>query len=703
VLTQQFGCFCDSSTIGENCRGTCACCESPPPPSPAPASPPPPCREYRHSVHQYIIGHDTKIVADEYYVAQQCMVMCCDAQKLYPAEFPTGSPCRSFDHRLADGACILSTADETTQPLSNNPGTYDHYGAVGPTCPTYAHSPGYVLQGHDTQSISGVSMAACALACCHAQDIYPSSFPYLQPCISFDYNPTTDQCYLSKEDSVTQNPDYVNSPSFDHYSRNPMPPPAAPPAAPPTCQISDCDNNCVCGYCLKAISSFQCDFYSTQWHSRLDDGSYCDNFIDELAMDSACAAIGECGTNENLGNCARVGADGMQNVYVRSDCGCPTVNGEAALLLESPPPPSPPNHPPPPLSPPLSPAPGSPPPNTPCTNLHEFKDIRGYDVAVYNGIATDWDCFHKLREMGHQYGVRNHNTNVCMAKSQFVDSFNDHATAIDVTCGYAPPLNPPPSPPAAPVEPPSPPAPPQNPPPPLPLLPNQEVQTYNISLSESFEINLGGLDDEATSVYHHQVHDAFRAVIGEVPAGALEFLTTVRNSFAGNTTNVTIEALPGRRLQEAPTGGLATAPLVCETDYAVMDMQITSPNPITRSQIDAVLARIAAQPVTTPDSSFIRCGEQVADYIVERLPMPPPPPPRSIESIGISVAIALGALFTVVFLGCCGYGLWRYRQMFAPKERTPEQEQFLRIPIVQGRRVNAPMGAAKPQGFTLRL
>lgn len=699
MLTQQFGCFCDSSTIGENCRGTCECCSSPPPASPPPASPPPPCREYRHSVHQSIIGHDTKIVADEYYVAQQCMVMCCDAQKLYPSEFPAGSPCRSFDHRLADGACILSTADETTQPLSSNPGTHDHYGAVGPTCPTYAHNPGYVLQGHDTQSISGVTMEACALACCHAQDIYPSSFPYLQPCISFDYNPTTNVCYLSKEDSVTQTPDYVNSPIFDHYSRNPMPPPAAPPAAPPVCQISDCDNNCECGYCLKAISAFQCDFYSPQWHTRQDEGTYCDIFIEELPFNEACAAIGECGTSDTLGNCARTGFPGMHNVYVRTDCGCPTVDGTAALLTESPPPPLPPDSPPPPSSPPLHPSPGIPPPIAPCTNLHEFKDIRGYDIAAYNGYATDWDCYHKLKEEGHSYGVRNHNTLVCMAKSQFVDSFNDHATAIDTTCGSAPPLYPPPSPPASPTTPPSPPAPPHNPPPPLPLLPSQEVQTNNITLSESFRIDTGGLDEQATSAYHHQVHDAFRAVIGAVPAGDMVFTSLIRNSYAANTTNLTIVAVPGRRMQQDMA---ASTTLQCDSDYSVIDLEIYSPMPITRAQIDAVLARLPAS-MATDSSSYDRCGGVETQYEIERIPVPPPPPPRSQDSIVWVVGGVLGGLFFLALCGCGLYGLWaRYRGRNAYREG--ESAPFLAkgMPIVQGRRVGAPP-QLEPRNFTLRL
>ena len=701
MLTAQFGCFCDGSTIGENCRGTCSCCESPPPPSPAPASPPPPCREYRHSVHQSIVGYDTKIVADEYYVAQQCMEMCCDAQKLYPAEFPTGSPCRSFDHRLADGACILSTADETTQPLSNNPGTYDHYGAVGPTCPTYAHNPGYVLQGHDTKSISGVSMAACALACCHAQDIYPSSFPYLQPCISFDYNPTTNVCYLSKEDSITQTPDYVNSPSFDHYSRNPMPPPAAPPAAPPVCQISDCDNNCVCGYCLKAITSFQCDFYSAQWQDRYDDGAYCDNDADEIAMGSACAAIGECGTNENLGNCARAGFPGMQNVYVRTDCGCPTVQGTAALLVESPPPPLPPATPPPPSIPPTLPPPSIPPPNAPCNNLHVEKDIRGYDVAAYNGVTSDWDCYWIIKDAGHSYGVRNWNTNVCMAKSAFVDSYNDHATAIDTTCGIAPPRNPPPADPQAPPPPPSPPVPPHAPPPPQPLLPGQEVQTRNITLSESFRIDVGGLNEAATAAYHHQVHDAFRFVIGEVPAGDMLFSSLLRNSYAANTTNVTIQALPGRRLQ---VDVASSTVLQCDSDYSVIDLEIFSPAPITRAQIEAVLARLPSS-LATDNEEYQRCGGVEMGYEIERIPLPPPPPPRSEDSIVLIVSGVLGGLFLLTLCGCAVYGLWaRYGGRNAYRES--EKESFLRPPVVVGRPVNLGAHAQQapgPKSFTLRL
>ena len=646
-------------------------------------------------MHQSIVGYDTKIVAGEYYVAQQCMVMCCDAQQLYPAEFPTGSPCRSFDHRLDDGACILSTADETTQPLSSNSGTHDHYGAMGPTCPTYAHNPGYVLQGHDTQSISGVTMEACALACCHAQDIYPSSFPYLQPCISFDYNPTTNQCFLSKEDSVTQTPDYVNSPSFDHYSRNPMPPPAAPPAAPPTCQISDCDNNCECGYCLKAINPFQCDFYSQQWHARQDEGTYCDIFIDELPFDEACAAIGECGTNENLGNCARTGFPGMQNVYMRTDCGCPSsIAGGAALLVESPPPPSPPHPPPPPSSPPVNPSPTSPPPTAPCVNLHEFKDIRGYDVAAYNGYATDWDCYHKLQAEGHSYGVRNHNTLVCMAKSQFVDSFNDHATAIDVTCGIAPPLLPPPPPPSPPPVPPSPPDEPHAPPPPAPLLPSQEVQTNNITLSESFRINTGGLDEQAASAYHHQVHDAFRAVIGEVPAGELVFNSIIRDSYQANTTNFTVVPVPGRRLQaQAPVP--SSLVLQCDSDYAVIDLEIFSPTPITRAQIDAV---IAALPTTmaTDGSEFERCGGIEADYEIERIPVPPPPPPLSSDSIVWVVGSVLGGLFVLALCGCGVYGVWaRYRGR--DRYREAETQPF----VAKGVPVYASL---QPQRtFTLRL
>jgi len=657
-------------------------------------------------VHQSIIGHDTKIVAEEYYVAQQCMVMCCNAQNLYPAEFPTGSPCRSFDHRLNDGACILSTADETTQPLSANPGTHDHYGAMGPTCPTYAHNPGYVLQGHDTKSISGVTVAACALACCHAQDIYPSSFPHLQPCISFDYNPATDVCYLSKEDSVTQTPDYVNSPSFDHYSRNPMPPPSAPPAAPPVCQLTDCDNNCECGYCLKAINSFQCDFYSTQWHSRLDDGSYCDNFIDELAMDSACAAIGECGTNMLLGNCARVGADGMQNVYVRTDCGCPTVEGTAALLTESPPPPSPPHPPPPPASPPINPSPVSPPPTSPCTNLHEFKDIRGYDIAVYNGYTTDWACYHKLKEEGHSYGVRNHNTDVCMAKSQFVDSFSDHATAIDTTCGFAPPLKPPPLPPASPEAPPSPPAPPHNPPPPQPLIPGQEVQTTNITLSESFRVNFGALDEQAVSAYHHQVHDAFRLVIGAVSAGRMVFNPLLRNSYEANSTNVTIVAVPGRRLQSDVA---SSDVLMCDSDYSVIDLEIFSPTPITRSQIDAVLAALPAL-MSTDDNTFERCGGVETRYDIERIPMPPPPPPVSADTVVYVLAGIGGGIFLIAICGCALYGLIRNR---GGRGAEPENDPFLsgkRGPAVFGVQggkmergaMNAPVRKVDWRGYSLQ-
>jgi hypothetical protein len=623
-------------------------------------------------VHQSINGYDTKIVADEYYVAQQCMVMCCNAQNLYPAEFPAGSPCRSFDHRLNDGACILSTADETTQPLVSNTGTHDHYGAMGPTCPTYAHNPGYVLQGHDTKSISGVTMEACALACCHAQDIYPSSFPHLQPCLSFDYNPATDVCYLSKEDSVTQTPDYVNSPSFDHYSRNPMPPPAAPPAAPPVCQISDCDNNCECGYCLKAITSFQCDFYSAQWQDRYDDGAYCDNDADEIAMDSACAAIGECGTNENLGNCARAGFPGMQNVYVRTDCGCPTVQGTAALLVESPPPPLPPRVPPPPSQPPSNPPPSIPPPNAPCTNLHYQKDIRGYDVAAFNGVTSDWDCYWLIKDAGYSYAVRNWNTNVCMAKSAFVDSYNNHATAIDATCGIAPPRTPPPADPQAPPPPPSPPAPPLNPPPPAPLIPGQEVQTSNITLSESFRVDTGALDEQAASAYHHQVHDAFRFVIGEVPAGDMLFNSLIRNSYAANTTNVTIQALPGRRLQaDVP----ASTILMCDSDYAVIDLEIFSPIPITRAQIDAVIARLPSN-MDTGDSSYERCGIAETNYEIERIPVPPPPPPRSSDSIVLVVGGVLGGLFLLALCGCAAYGLWaRYRGRNAYRE--PERESFL--------------------------
>jgi hypothetical protein len=637
-------------------------------------------------------------VADEYYVAQQCMTMCCDAQKLYPVEFPTGSPCKSFEHRLSDGACILSIADETTHALHTNPGTHDYYGAMGPTCPTYAHAPGYVLQGHDTESITAVSLDACALACCHAQDIFPSSFPYLQPCISFDYNPTTDVCYLSKEDSVTQTPDYVNSPTFDHYSRNPMPPPAAPPAAPPVCQISDCDNNCECGYCLKAINAFQCDFYSQQWHARQDEGTFCDIFIEELPFNEACAAIGECGTNPALGNCARTGFPGMQNVYMRSDCGCPTVEGTAALLTESPPPPLPPSSPPPPATPPLNPSPTLPPPTAPCVNIHEFKDIRGYDVAAYNGYATDYDCFHKLREMGHDYGVRNHNTLVCMAKSQFVDSYNDHATAIDVTCGIAPPLLPPPPPPAPPPAPPSPPDEPGAPPPPAPLLPSQEVQTRNITLSESFRIETGGLDEQATSAYHHQVHDAFRAVIGEMPAGELLFNSVVRNSYAANTTNLTITPVPGRRLQVDVASSMV---LQCDSDYSVIDLEIFSPTPITRAQIDAVLAALPAS-MATDDSSYERCGGQETQYEIERIPLPPPPPPMSEDGIVLIVGSLLGGLFFLVCCGCSAYGLWSVSR---ERRKEPEQEAFLAMssaPTI-ARKMTMPAPSASARSFTLRL
>lgn len=632
------------------------------------------------------------------------MTFCCDAQKLY-AEFAS-QPCKSFEHRLDDGACILSTADETSATLSTNPGTHDYYGARGPTCPTYAHSPGYVLQGHDTRSLSTVSLAACALACCHAQDIFPSSFPYFEPCISFDYNPTSKACYLSREDNTTKTPDYVNSPSFDHYSRNPMPPPSAPPSPPPLCQPSDCDNNCVDSVCLKAIQSFQCDFYKEQWEGRFNDGLYCDGFIEEVPLDTACAAVGESGTDPELGNCAMLN-NGMQNVYLRSDCGCPSFNGLPALLLESPPPPSPPHSPPPPASPPRLPPPSKPPPNAPCVHLHYEKDIRGYDVAVFNGVMNDWDCYWLLNDNGYSYGVRNWNTNVCMAKSAFVDSYNDHATAIDASCGIAPPRTPPPAEPQSPPPPPSPPEPPNNPPPPSPLLPNQEVQTTNITLSESFRVETGGLDAVAEAAYHHQVHDAFRAVLGAVEAGGMLFTSVVRNSregsyaaYAANTTNVTITATPGRRMQTDDAPVPSSTVLQCDSDYAVIDLEIFSPTPITRAQIDAVLAALPAT-MDTDDNTFERCGGQQALYEIERIPVPPPPPPQSQDSIVWVVGGVLGGLFLFALCGCGFYGLWaRYR---ARRNRSPERELFLGRAGINAAAAGSLVRMKGKDGFTLRL
>jgi len=479
-----------------------------------------------------------------------------------------------------------------------------------------------------------------------------------------------------------------------------MPPPAAPPAAPPVCQISDCDNNCECGYCLKAITVFQCDFYSAQWQGRFNDGTFCDIFIEELPMDTACAAIGECGTDPALANCAMLG-NGMQNVYVRTDCGCPTVSGTAALLTESPPPPLPPNTPPPPSSPPTHPPPSIPPPNAPCFNLHTNKDIRGYDVAAFNGVTSDWDCYWVIKDAGYSYGVRNHNTNVCMAKSAFVDSYNDHATAIDVTCGIAPPRTPPPADPQAPPPPPSPPAPPLNPPPPTPLLPSQQVQTNNITLSESFRVDTGALDAEAASAYHHQVHDAFRQVIGAVSAGEMLFNSIVRNSYAANTTNLTIVAVPGRRLQ---TDTPSSAVLQCDSDYAVIDLEIFSPTPITRAQIDAVLASLPAN-MATDDNDYSRCGGAETQYEIQRIPLPPPPPPRSEESIVWVVGGLLGGLFFVALCGCGVYGLWaRYR---GQRRREPEAESFFgRSSVGATPMMGQPLRmqpAQGPRAFTLKL
>ena len=243
---------------------------------------------------------------------------------------------------------------------------------------------------------------------------------------------------------------------------------------------------------------------------------------------------------------------------VRTDCGCPTNQaGGAALLVESPPPPSPPHPPPPPATPPLNPSPTSPPPTAPCVNLHEFKDIRGYDIAAYNGYATDWDCFHKLRQEGHSYGVRNHNTLVCMAKSQFVDSYNDHATAIDVTCGIAPPLTL-----ATPVSTASAAVAARQPArtPARAAAASQEVQTNNITV-QSFRVATGA-GRRAASAYHRGVHDAFRASSARC-RGRLLFVGDP-NSYAANV-NVTIVATPGRRLQQDMP---ASTILECDSDYA---------------------------------------------------------------------------------------------------------------------------------------
>ena len=448
--------------------------------------------------------------------------------------------------------------------------------------------------------------------------------------------------------------------------------------------MTDCDNNCDGSICLKELPTQACSAYEESWQARRDNFEFCDDDAAPLPLNTACAALGEFGTRTTLNNCAAVGGD-LVNVYLRSDCACPyTASG---LLVDSPPPPSPPKEPPPPSPSPPSPSPPPPASPPPCQMIHTERDIRGFDLDAWAGVTTDFECFIKIKEAGWPYGVRNWNTNVCMAKSEFTTSFNDHASAFEVHCGEAPPYTPPPPSPPPPSPSPPPPTPPTPPNGPPPLLPNQELGTDQIALVDTLETPDITMTTEDVDAWKEQILGLIGNLWGAADTLGLTMIVEIREVVAGtNETNATnATSSRRRRLQSAVRDDCGAL------DYTVVNASISSQTKLTRSQIDALLAAIPNALALT-GQSLNRCGITAANYEVERIPMPPPPPPVPVESLVWIIGVTLGAMFLCALCGCGAYGVFRYWSK-RKKEREDERD-----PLVRSQRTRAVFGnqAARP-------
>lgn len=158
--------------------------------------------------------------------------------------------------------------------------------------------------------------------------------------------------------------------------------------------MDECDNNCECGVCLKAIpssaNSQMCEDNLLSYASVANYTAHCNPALQQAIHfpGGLCEGNGECGTDNFLDNCVNSPIDcnsesgGCSDVYEAQNCMC------SQFVLPpppSPPPPSPLPDPPPPTKPPPS-----PPPTPPPMALSAF--MCSSSAAVSSGGATQKEC-----------------------------------------------------------------------------------------------------------------------------------------------------------------------------------------------------------------------------------------------------------------------------------------------------------------------